>query len=195
VRWPGRLLPSIQVDFGHLLNLFSFLASYRCARSALHRVVAPSSPDTGAFGRDSGELCSVDSCCPPAADAGPTGSFPGRQALHERQVGECGPRPLGNDTSYVLEVFFPDQRNLKVDISHYSGPGVYETSAANPAHPDAPAVAITYYEPPVIGTDTETQSTFFGGTGLIQINQGGKSGTIFASRGGEVTVRGSWQCA
>jgi hypothetical protein len=110
------------------------------------------------------------------------------------QIGHCGPRLVGNDTSYELEVFFPDQRNLKVDISHYSGPGLYE-SPANPAQPDAPAVAITYYEPPVIGVDTETQSTFFGGTGRIQINQDGKAGTIFASRGGEVTVHGSWRCA
>jgi hypothetical protein len=89
-----------------------------------------------------------------------------------------------------VELFFSDQRNIRISIRPYTGPGPYTPtpSAVNSPSP----VSIRYYQPPVIGVDTETQSEW-GGTGNVQVDAGGRSGRVAANLGGR-TIQGMWRC-
>jgi hypothetical protein len=106
------------------------------------------------------------------------------------RVGTCGAQSAGTDADYTVELFFSDQRNIRISIRPYTGPGPYTPtpSAVN----SAPPVTIHYYQPPVIGVDTETQSEW-GGTGNVLVDAGERSGTVAANLGGR-TIHGMWRC-
>jgi hypothetical protein len=105
------------------------------------------------------------------------------------QVGACGAQSARADTDFTVELFFSDQRNIRISIRPYTGPGIYAPTplAVNSASP----VSIRYYQPPVIGVDTETQSEW-GGTGSVQVDAGERSGTVAANLGR--TIHGMWRC-
>jgi hypothetical protein len=107
----------------------------------------------------------------------------------QARVGTCRAQSAGTNTDYTVELFFSDERNIMISIRPYTGPGSYAPtpSAVNSASP----VTIRYYQPPVIGFDTETQSEW-GGTGSVQVDAGERSGTVAASLGR--TIHGMWHC-
>jgi hypothetical protein len=106
------------------------------------------------------------------------------------RAGVCGAQSAGTDAAYTVELFFSDQTNISIFIRPYTGPGSYapDPSAVN----SAPPVSVRYYQPPAIGIDTESQSEW-GGTGVVRVDAGERSGTVDANLGGR-SIHGTWRC-
>ena len=135
---------------------------------------------------------------PPVRPVRPTPSPSVAQDLYlaghhytQAQLGRCGIEQAGSQNDYVVELYVSDQRNVRIDVRPYTGPGSY-----GPTHPATITVPtstawISYYQPPTIGVDTESQSRW-DGPAIVQIDQGQRSGSVKARIG--IEIEGAWRC-
>lgn len=110
----------------------------------------------------------------------------------QAQVGRCGIEPAGNQNDYAVELFFSDQRNLRIDVRPYTGPGSYGPTCTATVTAPTSTATIRYYQPPAIGWDTESQSRW-DGPAIVEIDQSERSGSVKA-RIGSIEIEGTWRC-
>ncbi|HET9848972.1 MAG TPA: hypothetical protein VFR68_10505, partial [Candidatus Dormibacteraeota bacterium] len=90
------------------------------------------------------------------------------------QPGHCGPEPSGSPNIYVVELYFTDQANVRIDVRPYTGPGSYGPTPPAAITDPTSTAWIHYYRPPTIGVDTESQSRW-DGPAIVRIDQSQRS--------------------